>query len=373
MTTNVAITGSGVFAPDNRVSNEDLCAAFNEWVRRENERRADAIEAGEAEPLQESSPEFIEKASGIKTRHVVDREGILDPSRMVPHIPERPDDEMSIQCEYAVRAGERALADAGRTGADIDLVVLATSSLQRMYPAVAIEVQHALGVDGYAYDVSVGCSSATFPIQIATDAIRAGSARRALLVNPEIMSGHANWTDRDSHFIFGDAATALVLERRDDAKPGSFEILGTRCMSTYSTNIRNNFGYLNRCDPDHRDDPDKLFYQQGRRVFKDIVPMASTFILEHIRSLGVDPERLSRYWLHQANSNMNSLIARRILGRAPTQDEAPLVLDEYGNTASAGSIIAFHHHRDDLPKGALGSICSFGAGYSIANVVVQRL
>jgi beta-ketodecanoyl-[acyl-carrier-protein] synthase len=373
MTMNVAITGSGVFAPEDVVSNEDLCAAFNAWVRLENERRADAIAAGEAAPLQESSPEFIEKASGIRFRRVVDREGILDPSRMVPNIPERPDDELCIQAEYAVRAAKDALAQAGCQAEEIDLVILATSSLQRMYPAIAIEVQHALGAKGYAYDLSVGCSSATFPIQIATDALRSGSATKALLVNPEIMSGHAAWTDRDSHFIFGDAATALVLERTGDARPGAFEILGARCMSTYSTNIRNNFGYLNRCDPEHRDAPDKLFYQQGRRVFKDIVPLASSFILDHIRSLNIDPERLSRYWLHQANSNMNALIARRILGRAATQEEAPLVLDQYANTASAGSIIAFHHYRDDLPSGALGTICSFGAGYSIANVVVKRM
>ena len=372
MTTGTVITGCGVYTPEHAVSNEELCTAFNAWVRLENERRADAIAAGEAEPLRESSPEFIEKASGIRSRYVVEREGILDPARMVPNIPERPDDQMSLQCELAVAAGKKALAEAGRSGEDIDLVILSTSSLQRMYPAVGIEVQHALGANGHAYDLSIGCSSATFPIQIATDALRAGSATRALLVNPEIMSGHAAWTDRDSHFIFGDAATALVIERVEDAAPGSYEILGTRCMSTYSSNIRNNFGYLNRCDPDHRDDPDKRFYQQGRRVFKDIAPLASTFILDHIRSLGLDPERMSRYWLHQANSNMNSLIARRLLGRAATPEEAPLVLAEFGNTASAGSIIAFHQHRDDLPSGALGCICSFGAGYSIASVLVRR-
>ncbi len=372
MTTNVAITGCGIHTPDNVVSNEELCAAFNAWVRRENDRRADAIAAGEATLLEESSPAFIEKASGIRFRHVVDREGILDPERMVPYIPERPDDEMSIQCEYAVAAAKEALAEAGLRGQDIDLIILANSSLQRAYPAVAIEVQHALGAGGYAYDMSVGCSSATFPIQIATDALRAGSATRALLVNPEIMSGHANWTDRDSHFIFGDAATAVVLERTESARPGAFEILGVRCMSTYSSNIRNNFGYLNRCDPERRNDPDKLFYQAGRRVFKEIVPLAASFILEHIRALGIDPERIDRYWLHQANSNMNSLIARRILGRPAESHEAPQVLGEYGNTASAGSIIAFHDHRSDLESGALGVICSFGAGYSIANVVVRR-
>jgi beta-ketodecanoyl-[acyl-carrier-protein] synthase len=141
-------------------------------------------------------------------------------------------------------------------------------------------------------------------------------------------------------------------------------------MSKFSTNIRNNFGFLNRCDPAAQFGADKLFYQQGRRVYKDVVPAASKFISEHVAAHGVE---ISRYWLHQANENMNALIAERILGRAPTRDEAPIIIDEYGNTASAGSPIAFALHNDDLPSGAYGLMCSFGAGYSFTSLLMQRL
>lgn len=373
MSTGMAITGTGVSVPPHVITNDELCTAFNEFVRRDNARHADAIERGERTALRESSAEFIVTASGIQQRHVHDKAGILDPDRMCPNLPDRADDELALQAEFAVSAARKALAAAGRVGEDVDLIILASSSLQRMYPAVAMEVQNALGARGFAYDISVGCSSATFPIQIATDALRAGNASCALLVNPEIMCGHANWRDRDSHFIFGDAATSIVLEPVERARSSDvWEILGTRLMSKFSSNIRNNGGYLNRCDPERRDAPDKLFYQQGRKVFKDVVPMASDFVARHVESLGLEASAIDRYWLHQANANMNRLISKRLLGHEAAPEEAPTVLHRYGNTASCGSIIAFDHHHDDLAAGSTGVLCSFGAGYSIGSVVVRR-
>jgi beta-ketodecanoyl-[acyl-carrier-protein] synthase len=194
------------------------------------------------------------------------------------------------------------------------------------------------------------------------------------LVNPEIMCGHLNWRDRDSHFIFGDAATAVVLERVEDATSSApFEILSSRLMSKFSSNIRNNGGYMNRCDPEHRFDDDKLFYQQGRRVFKDVVPLAAAFIGQHLESASLSPDKVRRFWLHQANLNMNTLIAKRLLGRPANRDEAPIILDKFANTASCGSIIAFDKHRADMAPGSYGLLCSFGAGYSIGSVIVRRL
>ncbi len=372
--TGIAISGFGVFTPDNVITNQELCAAFNEHIRRTNDAHRIQIAEGTFAAMRESNPEFIEKASGIKRRFVVEKTGILDPERMCPNIPDRPDDQLSLQAEFALNAGKKALTAAGRVGEDIDLIILASSNLQRMYPAVGMEVQNALRARGFAYDISVGCSSGTFPIQIASDAIRAQNATCALLVNPEIMSGHANWRDRDSHFIFGDAATALVLEPVDTvAGEVAFEVISTRLMSKFSSNIRNNGGYLNRCDPLHQFDADKLFYQQGRRVFKDVVPMAANFIGGHLDSLGIDPKTVDRYWLHQANINMNQLIAKRLLGTGVSPDRAPTILDRYGNTASCGSVIAFSENHDEIPIGGIGCICSFGAGYSIGSVVVRRI
>jgi beta-ketodecanoyl-[acyl-carrier-protein] synthase len=371
-TTGTSITGHGVWHPDHILTNEELCVAFNEFVRRDNARHADEIAAGKREPLKESSPEFIEKASGIKRRYVHDKTGLMDPDRMCPNVPDRPEDVLSVQAEYAVNAAKKALAAAGRTGEDVDLVVLGASNLQRLYPAIAIEVQNALGARGYGFDISLGCSAATGSAQLASQAVRLGQAKCALVVVPEMTTGHMNWRDRDSHFIFGDAAVALVIEPAERAKPGSWEILSTQMLSKWSNTIRNNAGYLNRCDPSTQHADDKLFHQQGRRVFKDVVPMASKFITDHLAQHDLTPSQITRYWLHQANAQMNELVAKYILGRPATRQEAPIILDEYGNTASAGSLIAFSTHSNDLPAGSYGMMASFGAGYSLGSLLLQR-
>jgi beta-ketodecanoyl-[acyl-carrier-protein] synthase len=165
---------------------------------------------------------------------------------------------------------------------------------------------------------------------------------------------------------------AILVERAEIAPKGAWAILGTKLLTRFSNNIRNNFGFLNRCDPQWRDMPDKLITQQGRKVFKEVVPLVSEMILQHMAELGLKPADMRRLWLHQANSNMNRLIAERVLGHEASQDEAPTVLDVYGNTAGAGSIIAFHLHSDDLKTGDKGLISSFGAGYSAGTIFVQK-
>ena len=371
-TTQTSITGFGVWHPPTVLDNVELCTAFNEYVRRDNAAHAEAITAGTREALRESSPEFILRASGIERRYVEDKTGLLDPERMCPNIPDRPEEQPSVQAEYAVHAARKALEVAGRAGEDIDLVVLGASCLQRSYPAIAIEVQALLGAHGHGFDVSLGCSTGMAALQVASQAVQLGQARCALVVLPELTSPHLNWRDRDSHFILGDASVAMIIEATEGARPGSWEIRSTRMASKWSNNIRNNFGYTNRCDPSTQHDADKLFHQQGRRVFKDVVPLAEKFVNETIAAHGLGPDQIARYWLHQANQNMNDLIAKRILGRDATAAEAPLVLAEYGNTASAGSLIAFALHNEDLPAGSIGVMAAFGAGYSLGSLVLQR-
>ncbi|WP_434629957.1 beta-ketoacyl-ACP synthase III [Chromobacterium sp. CV08] len=370
----VVISGTGLFTPPHAVSNAELVEAFNAFVGRHNAAHQAEIAAGTMEPLAESSAEFIEKASGIKQRFLMDKDGVLDPERMAPRLPERGNDELSLQAEMAVAAARQALQAAGRDGADIDMVIVACSNMQRPYPAMAIEVQQALGINGYAFDVNVACSSATFGIQTAVNAVATGQARAVLMVNPEICSAHLNFRDRDSHFIFGDACTAVVLERADAAVSARrFEILGCKLATVFSNNIRNNFGFLNRCDEAGIGLPDKLFVQQGRKVFKEVCPMVGEHIIAHLESLDIAPTGVRRFWLHQANLAMNQLIAKRVLGREADGVEAPVILDRYANTSSAGSIIAFHLHADDLNAGDIGVISSFGAGYSVGSVVIRKL
>ena len=367
------ISGTGLFTPANSISNEELVTAFNAYVELFNAENAAAIAVGTVTALEPSSAAFIEKASGIKSRYVMEKTGILDPKRMTPRIPERSNEELSLQAEICVAAARQALDRAGRTPADIDMVLVACSNMQRAYPAMAVEVQQALGIDGFGFDMNVACSSATFGIQTAVGAVQSGQARAVLILNPEITSGHLDYRDRDSHFIFGDACTAIIVEAKEGAvSKHQWDILDTKLKTSFSNNIRNNFGFMNRFDESGIGAPDKLFKQQGRKVFKDVCPMAAQMIKDSIERAGLKVEQMSRFWLHQANLSMNQLISRTILGRDAEPLEAPVILDTYANTSSAGSIIAFHKHQDDLPSGAYGVICSFGAGYSIGSVVVRK-
>ncbi len=370
---DVAITGTGLFTPPESIDNAELVASLAESVLKWNAEHAEEIARGEAVERPLPDEEFIVKASGITSRYVMEKSGVLDPARMRPRLEQRNEDELGIQAEMSLPAIREALAQAGRTDADVDAVIVGCSNLQRAYPAVAIEIQDALGADGWGYDMNVACSSATFSIQAAVDALRNGSADCVVVVNPEITSGHNNFELRDFHFIFGDACTALVLERSEDAvAPSAWTVLGTKLATKFSNNIRNDFGFLNDSEVGERDPHELVFRQNGQQVFREVCPMVATHITDHLAALDLDSDAVRRFWLHQANLKMNQLIAKGVLGRVPTDDEAPVILDEFANTSSAGSVIAFHRHRDDLATGDVGVICSFGAGYSVGSVVVQR-
>jgi beta-ketodecanoyl-[acyl-carrier-protein] synthase len=375
---SVSITGTGLFTPPESISNAELAASLTASVETWNAENADRIAAGISAARDLPDEAFIEKASGIGSRYVMEKSGVLDPDRMRPILPLRSEDELGVQAEMSMPAILEALAQAGREPSDVDAVIVGCSNLQRAYPAVAIEIQNELGAGGWAFDMNVACSSATFSIQNAVDALRNGTANCVVVANPEITSGHNNFELRDHHFIFGDACTAIVLERTDEAVSdggtdhGRWVVLGTKLATQFSNNIRNDFGFLNESEDGARDPHELVFRQNGQSVFREVCPLVVRHITGHLGEVGVDAADVRRFWLHQANLKMNQLIAKGVLGRIPDEDEAPVILDEYANTSSAGSVIAFHKHRADLEGGDLGVICSFGAGYSVGSVVVQR-
>ncbi|WIT10846.1 beta-ketoacyl-ACP synthase III [Paucibacter sediminis] len=369
----VVISGTGIYTPPHTISNAELVQAFNQYVDLQNAQHAEAIAAGTHEALTHSSVEFIEKASGIKQRYVIEKEGVLDPTRMYPRFAERADDQLSLMAEIAVVAARDALAAAGKQASEVDAIFCAAANMQRAYPAMAVEIQQALGAGGYGFDMNVACSSATFALEQAYNAVRSGASKCVLVVNPEITSAHLEWKDRDCHFIFGDVCTAIVVERADTATAAEqWEVLGTKLATQFSNNIRNNFGFMNRSEDSDPLARDKTFRQEGRKVFKEVVPIAAAHIEGHLKALDKAPTDVRRFWLHQANLGMNQLVIKRLVGGEAGSDVAPLILDEFANTASAGSIIAFHRHRADLAPGDLGVICSFGAGYSVGSVIVRK-
>ncbi len=366
--TDIVISGTGLFTPSESITNDELVHSYNAYVNLANTERA------AEDALAESSADFILKASGIERRYVMDKAGILDPARMRPQLRPRSDAEASIQAEMGVAACNEALAQAGLQGSDIDAVLVACSNFQRAYPAIAVELQELLGAGGFAYDMNVACSSATFGIAQAVSLVQTGAARRVLVVSPEICTGHLNFRDRDSHFIFGDACTAVIVEAAETHQSSDpYRVIGCRLATKFSNNIRNNRGFLTRAEDRPDSDPALLFYQEGRKVFKEVTMQVGALIEAHLAEHEVDASSLKSLWLHQANASMNILIAKRLLGREATPEEAPLILDEYANTSSAGSVIAFHKHRSHLSKGDRGVLCSFGAGYSIGSVLLEKL
>ena len=367
------ISGVGLWTPEHTVTNDELVESYNTFAEKFNAEHASDIATGIVEEKPLSSVEFIEKASGIKSRFVYIKDGILDPDRMTPDIPLRAEDELSDQAQISLEAAHKALAAANKSSADIDAVIVSCAYTQRYYPAIAIEVQEALGIKGFGFDMLVACSAATFALQRAYEMVLAGTASCVLVINPELTSPQNNFRDRDSHFIFGDVATATIVENAKTCSSShSYDILYTNAETVYSNNIRSNIGYMINANNDDPFREYNYFHQEGRRVFKEVCPLAADHISRSVAKAELTTSDITRWWLHQANINMNQLIAKKLLGRMPDGDEAPVVLDRYANTASAGSLIAFNLHHEDLIENDHGVICSFGAGYSIGSLVVRK-
>lgn len=370
---NVVISGTGLFIPPHTITNDELVDAYNRYAMAFNEQHADAIASGQQESMPLSSSEFIEKASGIRSRYAMHKEGMLDIQYMHPRFsPTSIDNEPEV-VTMGLAAARQAIEAAGIPASDIDLVIVTTTNHQRPYPSIAAEIQHKLGCQGHGYDMGIACSSATFGLINAWAAIQSGIARNALVVNPEFCTPQVNLKSRDSHFIFGDVATAAVLQREELATAEcQFRIINTRQLTRYSTNIHCLGNYSDHCQADVA--PDRpLFHQEGRKVFKELLPLVTDFIEQQLSDNQLQPTDLKRYWLHQANINMNLFAVKKLLGEVPANPlVAPIVLDEFANTASSGSVIAFHRYHSDFAKGEKGLICSFGAGYSIGSLLVER-
>jgi len=368
---NIDIAGTGIWYPENKITNDELVDSYNSYVDLYNAEHIESINIGDLNKMEKSSVEFIEKASGIKSRYVIDKEGILDNKRMMPRVDNEHEDRLSIHAKAGLEAAAKAMQQANVKASDIDAVIVGTSHAARNYPAVAIEIQNELGIKGYAYDMLVGCSSTTFAINNAFSDIASGLANTILVINPEISTPFVNFTQRDKHFIFGDGCAASVIQKNSTSEK-SFKILDRKLHTQFSNNIRSNYSYLNRAAVDSKPNDDLLFNQNGRSVFKEVCPLVAQLISSQLKSNDIDPQDIAKFWLHQANGKMIRLIISKILGTDNFDpDLAPMPINEFGNLASVGSLFAFNLNND-LSAGQKGVICSFGAGYSVCSIIVEK-
>ena len=366
----IYIAGTGIWYPDDSISNDEIVESFNAYVDSFNDANKDAINNNKVLKLEYSSTEFIEKASGIKTRYVIDKKGILDINKMMPSVVHEDASKMSIHAEVGIKAALKALENAKMSASDIDAVILGTSHAARNYPSVAIEIQNELGIKGYAYDMLVGCSSTTFAINNAISDISSGVANNVLVINPEISTPFVNYAKRDIHFIFGDGCVATVVSKNINSN--SFKVIDRKLITKFSNNIRSDWSYLARAASDEKSYEDLLFYQNGNSVFKEVCPMVAKFILDQLDKNELSHKEIKKFWLHQANARMVNLIVSKIIGSNDFDTSlAPLPIEKFGNLASAGSMFAFNLHND-LQPGEKGLICSFGAGYSVCSIIVEK-
>jgi beta-ketodecanoyl-[acyl-carrier-protein] synthase len=380
MGNEVIIKSTGFYLPDESISNEELVESFNGYVSNENCKIPQLIRSGEEhqfhniEKMDTSNSDFIVKASGIRKRQVINKAGILDKGRMKPYFRKRSPEEISIQAEFALKSACIALNRANKSPSELDGIIVACSNFQRPYPAISIEVQHYLGASGWAFDMNAACSSAAFGMINAYNHILSGMANSLLVICPEIYTGHLNYRDRRSHFIFGDASAAALIESYQASSCNDgFKIISVSLDTKFSNNIRNNFGFLSPCDSDNEITSDHYFVQNGKKVREEVVPMAIEHIKAHLKKAGIENDQLSRMWLHQANKHMNEAIAKAVKGTVCNDENiAPLILDEYGNTGASGSLISFDKFSEDLGTGDIGIFCAFGAGYTIGSLLLKK-
>jgi 3-oxoacyl-(acyl-carrier-protein) synthase III len=368
---NCLIRSTGYWVPPNVIDNDELVASYNAYATRFNAQHADAIAAGEVEEVPLSSADFIVNASGIHRRHVFEKDGILDIDRMVPQIAPRPIEDVSTQAEFALKSIRPALEKAGYDGSEIDGVIVASSAQQRNFPGLACEIQEQIGANGFSFDLTMACASALYGLHIANSMIKAGEARRILISSPEIMTCINVHSRREVHFIFGDASAAMIVEA-DDGRPGGWDVLGTHAENKWSSALRSDFGFINIAERQVEPDYEPHLDQDGHRVFKDVVGFAPVVARNLMDKIGLAPEGVRRTWLHQANIRMVDMIAKRILGRDRTEENAPAILHEYGNTSSSSVVMNFELHSDDMAAGETGVMCAFGAGYGVGAVAVRK-
>ena len=197
--------------------------------------------------------------------------------------------------------------------------------------------------------MNVACSSATFALEMAYNAVRTGACRAVLVVNPEITSAHLAWKDRDCHFIFGDVCTAILVEPVGPGPVGAFEVLGTRLQTSFSNAIAT---IPASCRAPKTATPTPTNSSARRSARIQSLPMAAEHIASHLAAKLV-PTQMRRFWLHQTELSDESVRgARKLLGRDVNATKAPIILDRFANTASAGSIIAFHRNKADFKRAA---------------------
>lgn len=260
-------------------------------------------------------------------------------------------------CGLAIEAAKRAIDDAGIDPKEIDLIVLATSSGDRAFPAAAMDVQAAIGaVNAVGFDITAACSGFIFGLHIAHSFFAAGIYKTALIIGAETLSKVVDWTDRGTCILFGDGAGAAVVRA---SETGIIRTLmgsdGTKGW-TLECQARNLGNCVNGIKPELG-----FMKMDGKEVFKFAVRKVPEIVAQILEDVQMDPEEIKYFVLHQANFRILEAASRRL--KVP-MDRIPVNIDRYGNTSAASVPILLDELKRDgkLERGDKLVLAGFGSG-----------
>ena len=269
------------------------------------------------EKIVETSDEWIVERTGIKNRHIAA--------------------EGEATSDMSVIAAERALADAGVSPEEIELVIVATASADHAFPSTACLVQDRIGAkNAAAFDLSAGCSGFVYSLGVASQMVKSGLYKKALIIGAETLSRIMNWEDRNTCVLFGDGAGAAV-------RPASHETVDAR---------------------------EHFIHMNGNEVFKFAIQIMGKTAKRALAKAGLEPADVDLLVPHQANIRIINSAAKRL--KMP-MEKVWVNVDKYGNTSAASIPIALCEAQEQgvLKKGGTVLLVGFGAGLTWSSIVLK--
>ncbi len=321
MTPFARVIGTGGYLPETVRTNDDLAK------------------------MVETSDSWIVERTGIRSRRIAS-----------------PEESAASMAEIAAR---EAIEMSGKDGNEIDLIIVATGTPDRVYPSTACLLQSRLGIrEGVAFDIQAACSGAIYALSIADKYIRSGAAKNVLVVGSEICSRIVDWSDRSTCILFGDGAGALLLEASD--QPG-----------VLSTHIHSDGSYEellycpnSQVNAETGNETKGYIQMRGNEVFKMAVKTLERIVDETLESNGLDKTDVDWLVPHQANTRIIAATARKL---KMSMDQVVLTLEEQGNTSSASVLLALNEAVRDgrIKKGQIILLEAFGAGFTWGSALIK--
>lgn len=323
---NAGILGTGFYVPEKIMTNADL------------------------EKIVETSDEWIVERTGIKERRIAE--------------------DNQPMSDLALRAAKDALADAGVVAEDLDLIIVATLTSDRIIPSTACMIQNLLGAKhAAAFDLSAACSGFAYAASVAAQFIETGAYKKALVIGAETLSKYINWEDRNTCVLFGDGAGAAVLGQVEEGYGILSFDLGSDGSGGDAIQIPSS-GSLMPVSKESIDQKLNLIHMNGRDVFKFAVKAMGKTVKNSLAKIDMPQEKIDWLVPHQANIRIIESAAKRL---SMPMDKVIVNIHKYGNMSAACIPIALAEAAaaKRFKKGDIIALSGFGAGLTWASCIIR--